>query len=205
MATLACGPYFSATGIITSLALLVIAKPLVYAFFVLCFRYRVTTPAPLNLGRVLGIAALRAVIGVGLLAAAWGVLQTGLLGRADEPVAWGLLLAERAVVWLAIGFLGVHLRGRRLLGWTLSGLGIDAAFDVTVAASVIGGPVVAIGLVLALVAFLVPLFLIGRRPSLKARFFAANICRGCGYDLTGNASGICPECGTAIPRASAAA
>ena len=22
-------------------------------------------------------------------------------------------------------------------------------------------------------------------------------CRGCGYDLTGNASGVCPECGTA--------
>jgi len=23
-------------------------------------------------------------------------------------------------------------------------------------------------------------------------------CRGCGYDLTGNASGICPECGESI-------
>lgn len=23
------------------------------------------------------------------------------------------------------------------------------------------------------------------------------VCRGCGYDLTGNASGTCPECGTA--------
>ncbi len=23
-------------------------------------------------------------------------------------------------------------------------------------------------------------------------------CRGCGYDLTGNASGICPECGATI-------
>ena len=25
-------------------------------------------------------------------------------------------------------------------------------------------------------------------------------CRKCGYDLTGNISGICPECGTPIPR-----
>ena len=24
-------------------------------------------------------------------------------------------------------------------------------------------------------------------------------CRRCGYDLTGNVSGICPECGTAVP------
>ena len=25
-------------------------------------------------------------------------------------------------------------------------------------------------------------------------------CRTCGYDLTGNVSGVCPECGTAIAR-----
>jgi len=27
----------------------------------------------------------------------------------------------------------------------------------------------------------------------------SNCCRDCGYDLTGNVSGVCPECGTAIP------
>ena len=25
-------------------------------------------------------------------------------------------------------------------------------------------------------------------------------CENCGYDLTGNESGVCPECGTPIPR-----
>jgi len=30
-------------------------------------------------------------------------------------------------------------------------------------------------------------------------------CRKCGYDLTGNISGICPECGTPIPQATLAA
>jgi hypothetical protein len=25
-----------------------------------------------------------------------------------------------------------------------------------------------------------------------------HLCRQCGYDLTGNASGVCPECGTAV-------
>ncbi len=27
---------------------------------------------------------------------------------------------------------------------------------------------------------------------------AQNRCQGCGYDLTGNVSGVCPECGTAV-------
>ena len=27
---------------------------------------------------------------------------------------------------------------------------------------------------------------------------AARICRNCGYNLTGNTSGVCPECGTRI-------
>lgn len=29
-------------------------------------------------------------------------------------------------------------------------------------------------------------------------------CPGCGYNLTGNVSGICPECGRALPRSTAA-
>ena len=28
---------------------------------------------------------------------------------------------------------------------------------------------------------------------------AAPYCDGCGYDLTGNVSGVCPECGLAVP------
>jgi len=39
----------------------------------------------------------------------------------------------------------------------------------------------------------------------KARMFLADrfgcrICVPCGYDLTGNTSGICPECGAAVPK-----
>jgi rubrerythrin len=29
----------------------------------------------------------------------------------------------------------------------------------------------------------------------------ADTCRGCGYDLTGNTSGVCPECGRAVGTA----
>ncbi len=31
------------------------------------------------------------------------------------------------------------------------------------------------------------------------RFVNPQECRACGYDLTGNISGICPECGTSVP------
>ena len=37
------------------------------------------------------------------------------------------------------------------------------------------------------------------------RRFGAGRCATCGYDLTGNVSGICPECGTAVPRTAASA
>jgi rRNA maturation endonuclease Nob1 len=35
----------------------------------------------------------------------------------------------------------------------------------------------------------------GVRPDEIERVLNANLCRGCGYNLTGNISGICPECG----------
>jgi hypothetical protein len=37
------------------------------------------------------------------------------------------------------------------------------------------------------------------------RLLSPNLCRQCAYDLTGNVSGRCPECGTPIPRAEAIA
>ena len=164
----------------------------------LAFRFRVATPQPLTRRRAATLAFLRAIIGVALIAGASVVLAAGLRDGSTVPVAWIVLVAERSATWLALGYWGAHLRGRRLIGWTISGVGIDIAFDVTVAASVIGGSGAAVGLGLGLIAFLVPLFLIGRRPSLKARFLASNVCRACGYDLAGNVSGVCPECGTVV-------
>jgi hypothetical protein len=32
------------------------------------------------------------------------------------------------------------------------------------------------------------------------KYRECSICSTCGYDLTGNVSGICPECGTPIPK-----
>lgn len=40
----------------------------------------------------------------------------------------------------------------------------------------------------------------GLRPALRRRWRVANhMCAACGYDLTGNLSGTCPECGSPAP------
>jgi len=44
-----------------------------------------------------------------------------------------------------------------------------------------------------------PLFVACRTIIRKRRSLATNGCTACGYDLTGNASGMCPECGLEIP------
>ncbi|HXE51970.1 MAG TPA: hypothetical protein VN541_03100 [Tepidisphaeraceae bacterium] len=41
------------------------------------------------------------------------------------------------------------------------------------------------------------LYLQGRA---KRYLIARHRCARCGYDLTGNTSGVCPECGTPVPR-----
>jgi hypothetical protein len=39
-----------------------------------------------------------------------------------------------------------------------------------------------------------------RRKRRLERLIAANICTKCRYNLTANTSGVCPECGTAVPK-----
>ena len=39
-----------------------------------------------------------------------------------------------------------------------------------------------------------------RPHELRRRRRAMGLCVGCGYDLTGNVSGVCPECGTSRSR-----
>jgi hypothetical protein len=42
-----------------------------------------------------------------------------------------------------------------------------------------------------------PTYWVARRRN-RARRARLELCRGCGYNLTGNASGVCPECGVVI-------
>lgn len=45
----------------------------------------------------------------------------------------------------------------------------------------------------------IPVGLLGARDEDIFRMLAPHVCRKCGYDLTGNTSGQCSECGVAIP------
>ncbi len=47
-----------------------------------------------------------------------------------------------------------------------------------------------------------PAGLLGARACRRVRWLRTGRCLGCGYDLTGNTSGVCPECGTPAERAS---
>jgi len=38
-----------------------------------------------------------------------------------------------------------------------------------------------------------------RRDAIRLRRASAGLCVACGYNLTGNTSGTCPECGKEIP------
>jgi len=201
ISTLGCGPYFSPGFIIGSILVLSLVKLPLYVLFILSFRYRVSTPAPLSTSKVFEVAILRAVAGL-LVLGTIAFFMTGGSALGDGRVAWAILLAERAVLWFGAGLL-CSLRSRRLWGFTISGVGIDAACDLIVAGALGGlsllGSREVLGLgFLAFVVFLTPLFVIGRRPSLKSRFFAKNLCRTCGYDMTGNTTGTCPECGVSF-------
>jgi len=82
--------------------------------------------------------------------------------------------------------------------WTLGGLGFYFARE-----SISGGAdwwIVLPGWFVTLLAGIVSIG-VARRRRPKSR--ATGRCSKCSYDLTGNQSGICPECGTPLPRQSA--
>jgi hypothetical protein len=201
MLTLACGPYFDETGFWASVLLLVLVKPLAYFAFIQAFRYRVSRPFPMKFSQAAKLAALRA--GLGLVMTAIGaVVFIGLarLARNESFLAasWVYLYFERLVAWWFVGWWGAGLRGRRLIGWIASGTLINAAFDAAMALGLFMGPAPMIGITVAIGLFIAMLHAVGRRASLKLRFTRRPVCLSCGYDLTGNLSGRCPECGRAV-------
>jgi len=196
-----CVPYFpDGAQIGRSSLLLLVAKPLTYLLFVLCFRYRVSTPAPLQYRRMFAIVTVATIAGFILICAGAAIrwsFQSGHLESRDV-VHWSVLVLIRGAIWAGVGSLMVQLRGRRLAGWVLSGIGIDLAFDLSVSA-VYDGSWIESGVVgLGLLAFLAPLYVIGRRTSLRSRFLSDQVCHTCAYDLMGIDAMICPECGTPV-------
>lgn len=84
----------------------------------------------------------------------------------------------------------------RLLSPRFSWLGVEHAVDSSIKSESIRIPT----WMIVLAFLLLPLWREGRRFA-KRRRSHMNRCEKCGYNLTGNTSGTCPECGTAISNA----
>jgi hypothetical protein len=212
---LACGPYFDENAVAISIFLFLFAKPLAYFCFIQAFRFRVNRPVPMRTSQAFKLTAARAGLGIGLTAAALAVLAAS-QSAALWSGSWLFLYVERVFSWWIVGQVGAGLAGRRLVGWVIFGTLINAAFDFAMVVGWTSGwgllprfglpenvwpPVL---IVTALIgAFIAVLHVVGRRDSLKRQFDSHARCVMCGYDLTGNLSGRCPECGHVLHTAPA--
>ena len=202
MVTLACGPFFSTLGLGVSLFTLLVVKPATYFAFMQAFRYRVSRDLPMSTRQAVWLTVTRTLVGAALVAGA--ALIGGVLFQSSSidpelraAVLWAALAAERMGLWLCLG-LYAGIRGRRLAGWTMSGVGIDLAYDVAAGVSLADQWLIHGAILAAVLLFIAALHKVGRRASLRARFATSRRCARCAYDLTGNVSGICPECGSPI-------
>ena len=81
-----------------------------------------------------------------------------------------------------------------LLGWKLE-------YDRVTRAAYIGTPLPMLAFLFAFFSLMLGL----QRPLRRRRRCKHGLCMECGYDLTGNLSGVCPECGTEAPKPPTAA
>ncbi|HNO78368.1 MAG TPA: hypothetical protein PKN33_09945 [Phycisphaerae bacterium] len=93
------------------------------------------------------------------------------------PIVWAVcVVLGRALV---IGFLDGVMKYLHGLPW----------FDEVLMCAAIGLPVI-------------PAYWVSRATYMNVRWskveYDGSSCRQCGYDLTGNVSGVCPECGTKL-------
>ena len=193
---LACGPYFETGGIVLSLAIFLLLKPLAYFAFIQAFRFRVAREVPMTMKQAAGLAALRSLVGLVFVGMVWALLA--LTGNGSLMASWILLYLERIAAWWLIGRYAARLFGKRLAAWVIFGMIINVAFDMAVVIGLFVNafvPVVFLGLILLIIYLM---HVTGRRAELQSRFSTYPVCRVCQYNLTGNLSGICPECGTAI-------
>lgn len=198
---LACGPYFGDDALVNSLVIFLLLKPLAYFAFVQAFRYRVSRPVPMSFRRAITLAFYRAILGVALVGGGAAVLffvattgrTPGLVG-----VSWAYLYVARIIAWLIVGRNGAGLHGNRLVGWIVAGTLLNVGFDVAVVAGLFGGWEAASVVVAVILGCIAVLHVVGRRSSLKTRFWDHPFCKKCEYNLTGNVSGTCPECGTSV-------
>lgn len=195
---LACGPYFAPGGLLASLLVLGVAKPVCYFAFIRAFRYRVNRDIPMAAGQAARLALLRFLLGIPLIIVGYMLTATVLTHSGSfalVSIAW--LSSSRMLVWYLLGSFWVALTGRRLLAWTCFGTLMNLMIDGAFALGLAQGPV-GLAVILGPAVLISILDVRGSRRELRERFDGAPRCAVCQYNLTGNLSGICPECGTAI-------
>lgn len=194
---LACGPYFEPDGMIISLLIFLLFKPFTYFAFIQAYRYRVSRDIPMTTKQAIKLALLRALLGVVLVGGGAFVLAYFSL-TGSWLYSWAYLYFARLASWWFVGYKFAGIKGKRLVGWVVFGMLINIAFDVAVVVGLMTGWLYPFLIILGISLFIFVLHKIGQRPSLQARFADYPSCTNCQYNLTGNLSGICPECGTPI-------
>lgn len=194
---LSCGPYFQPAGMITSLVIFLLIKPYAYFAFIQAYRYRVSREIPMTTKQAIKLALLRALLGVVLVGGGAFVLTYFSLTGA-WLYSWVYMYFARLVSWWFVGYKCAGIKGVRLVGWIVFGTLINIAFDGAVVVGLATGWFFPALIILGISIFIFILHKIGQRPYLQARFADYPLCTNCQYNLTGNLSGICPECGTPI-------
>ncbi len=186
-----------------AIVIVMIAKVSLYWLLVWAFRYRVSADRPMSRRRIAAMVGMRSAMGPIVLLAAWASLFIK-----GGTLTYLAMYVTRVGAWLFVGRL-MRVRGRGLVGFVLSGLWIDLALDLAILAAGVGSQsgddsvllASGFGLLIAVIMLgplLIPLCGSSKSMALLARFPPSCVCRMCGYDLTGNVTGVCPECGTAI-------
>ncbi|MCZ6698497.1 MAG: hypothetical protein O7D94_06135, partial [Planctomycetota bacterium] len=203
----ACGSPFELSGLVTALTVFLIAKPLGYYAFIQAFRYRVIGRTPMTHGRAAKLAGIRAALG---LIPAFGVALILTMESESVPsvffFAFLFLLGTRLAIWWNIGHQNGDLLIRdALVGWTAAGTALNLAIDASIIAAVANAWWWFAGIAGVAAMFLLLLHSSGHRTALRLQYSNVPYCRKCQYNLTGNVSGICSECGTPVAGTSSSA
>jgi len=194
---LACGPDFAPDALAASLVMYLLVKPLAYFGFIRAFRYRVSRAIPMTTRQAVKLAAWRSflgfvLVGGGAIAFAQSNVESGAL------IGWIYAYVTRVFSWWIVGKLGASLRGHRMVGWVIGGTLLNIGFDIATVAGLLGGFLGMAVVVIIIGVVILAVEQTGKRAELQMRFSKDPLCLNCGYNLTGNLSGVCPECGTAI-------
>ena len=129
-------------------------------------------------------------------------LRTKMPGRLMRAgVDWGTITALTAApfVWLA-GILAARVARTPALARRFASCALAAAIAGSVIWAASPGTIDHVrgraGLLVGFAGMAIALGVVGRLDRVR-RLKSAHVCYHCGYDLTGNVSGVCPECGAA--------